>query len=98
MVFISLFELLITLILLFIACELAGLVSNEFQNINDLIDQFDWYLFPLEMKKILPFIMLNAQQSVDFECFGSLACNRETFKKVNNSFFTHKSITNNFLD
>lgn len=26
--------------------------------------------------------MANAQEPVDFKCFGNFACNRETFKKV----------------
>lgn len=68
--------------LVFIDCELASRISNEFDNIDYLIGQFDWYLFPYEVRKMLPLFMMNAQQEVGFICFGSLMCNRETFKKV----------------
>ena len=57
-------------------------MSIEFDDINDLINQFDWYSFPLKMQQMLPFILANAQQPVGFECFGSFACNRELFRKV----------------
>lgn len=79
---VPLFEFFSTLVLLFTSCELPGRVSTEFQNISDLINEFEWYLFSLEMKKMLPIIMANAQEPVDFKCFGNFACNRETFKKV----------------
>lgn len=64
-------------------CELAGKMSDEFENFNDRINQFDWYLLPLSVQKMLPFIMLNSQQAIGFTCFGSIMCNRETFRKVN---------------
>ena len=67
---------------MFVTCELAGRMSNEFDDINDSIGQFDWHSFPLKMQKILPTIIQNAQQPVGFECFGSVMCNRETFQKV----------------
>lgn len=81
--FISIVELLATFTLLFVPCELFGQLSSKFDDINDRINRFNWYLFPLEMQRMLPLIMINAQQPVDFGCFGSFACNRDTFKKVN---------------
>ena len=80
--FISFCELIVTLALLFLLCELCGRVSSQFDDICNLINRFDWYLLPLEIQQLLPFIIANAQQSVDFPCFGSFACNRELFKKV----------------
>lgn len=44
--------------------------------------QFKWYLFPLEIKQILPIVLMNAQQPVNLKCIGSIPCDRETFKKV----------------
>ena len=81
-VFISICELICSLNLLFPLCELASRMSIGFEDINDLIDQFDWYLMPLETQQMLPLIMVNAQQPVGFQCFGSFACNRDLFKKV----------------
>lgn len=79
--------LLCTLIILYSSCELAGRMSIEFVKINDKIDQLDWYLLPIEMQQLLPIIMANAQQTVGFVCFGSLLCNRETFKKVSQAHY-----------
>lgn len=68
--------------LVFIPCELCGWLSNSFVEINDTIDQFNWYSFPLEIRNRLPILMNNTQQIVYIECFGSLPTDRETFKKV----------------
>ena len=57
-------------------------MSSEFEDINDLINRFDWHLLPLEIQRLLPIIMANAQQPVGFQCFGSFICNRDTFKTV----------------
>lgn len=75
-------ELLGTFTFLFVPCELAGRISSRFEDINDLITQFDWYLFPQEVKQTLPLIMIISQQEVGFTCLGSFLCNRATFKKV----------------
>ena len=69
-------------VLTFIACELGQRMSDAFEGIEFTIDQFDWHLFPIEIQQMLPMIMAAAQQPVLLECFGSIACTRETFKKV----------------
>lgn len=48
----------------------------------DSLVQFDWYLFPIEVQKVLPICFLSVQEPVEIKCFGSIACTRETFKKV----------------
>ena len=79
---ITICEMISTLCILFPMCELSGRLSSQFDEIYYLINRFDWYLLPLEIQRILPFVIANAQQSVDFPCFGSFACNRELFKTV----------------
>lgn len=66
----------------FVACEVGQRISNEFSEINDVIERFDWYLFPDELKKILPIVMNLAQRPVCIDFFGSIACSRDVFKKV----------------
>lgn len=67
----------------FIACEMGHRLSSSFEEmIDSTIDHFDWYLFPNEMKRVLPMIMLMAQQPVSLECFASIRCAREVFKNV----------------
>lgn len=69
-------------ILKFIACEIGERLSGAFSEINDVICRFDWYLFPAEVQRILPIVMVSAQHPVDFVCFGSITANWEFFKKV----------------
>lgn len=68
--------------MVFFSCEIAERLSIAYEEINNKIDQFDWHLFPVEIQRILPIIMIQTQQSAEVLCFGSIACNRETFKKV----------------
>lgn len=55
---------------------------TAFGEVGDGIDDFDWYAFPLEMQKIVPLLMIYAQEPVAIECFGSIACVRDVFKRV----------------
>ena len=64
------------------ASEIGQRLSNGFEGIDDKINQIDWYLLPMEIQRILPTIMINTQQPVFVNCFGSLACSRDTLKRV----------------
>lgn len=66
----------------FIICELGQRMNNDFHEIHNTIDRLDWYLFPIKIQRMLPTIIANAQQPILLECFGSITCTRETFKKV----------------
>lgn len=79
---VPIFELLVSFGMVFFSCELAGRLSNKFDEICAEFEQIDWYLLPLKMQRIFPFVLQNAQESVDFECFGSIPCDRSTFKRV----------------
>lgn len=72
------------LTLVFIACELGQRLNNAFDRINLTIDRFNWYLFPNEVKCMLPMIIVLAQQPVSLECYGSIVCTRDVFKDVCN--------------
>lgn len=71
-----------TLFSLLIICELGQRGSNAFEDINDIIDQFQWYRFSSEMKRLLPIAFIIVQKPVSVGCFGSVLCDREAFKKV----------------
>lgn len=68
--------------LLFIMCELGERATNSIGEISDKINELDWYSYPLEIQKRFTTILIIAQQPVFFECFGSIYCTRESFKKV----------------
>lgn len=67
---------------MFIICELLQRVSNGFEDVEDMIEQFKWHSFSNKLKRMLPIILINVQQTVVVECFGNIACNREAFKMV----------------
>lgn len=66
----------------FVICALCQQVTDQYVEVFDIIGQFKWYSFPRKIQRLLPFIILNAQELIPIECFGSIACDRETFKKV----------------
>lgn len=66
----------------FIICELGERFTAKYDDISVVINQFNWYLFPTEVKRILPITILSAQQPVTIDCFGSFMCVRTTFKSV----------------
>lgn len=82
-------EVMITILLLFyafggllIACECGQRTNQAFEECTDMIDQFKWYLFPKEIKRILPLILAFTQQPFELTVFGSASCDRESFKYV----------------
>lgn len=92
------FELSTTFVIVVVICELSGRLTYRFDDIDYIMTHFKWYLFPIEIQKILPTILINAQERVVIECFGSIPCDRETLKKViinmnklNLFFFIEKS-------
>lgn len=66
----------------FLVCEIGHRLNNTFDEINFKIDQLDWYLLPIELKRMLPMIIGNAQQRESLKCFGSITCNRVVLKNV----------------
>lgn len=76
--------------LVFIACELGQKMTDAFEEIDTTIGQIDWYLFPIEIKRMMLTIAANTQQPVTLECFGSIACTREVFRKVGITQINHE--------
>ena len=68
--------------ILLIACELCQQTNQAFDECSDMVKQFDWYLFPVEIQRTMPMILYFTQQPIELICFGSWPCNRETFKYV----------------
>lgn len=67
---------------LIFTCEMCQHASDEFSKINEAVEQLNWYLYPKEIKQMLPTLMIMVQQPLELKCFGSLSCCRETDKKV----------------
>lgn len=63
-------------------CEFGHRVFNAFDDLNIAIDQFDWFLFPIEIQKMLPLVMSGCQKPCCIKGFGDFLCIRDTSKKV----------------
>lgn len=80
-----------SIILVFSACEFGQRFSNAFDSFDDELGQFDWYLQPIGIQRMLPMIIVNAQQPMLVQCYGNVPCGRETFKKVKQTHEMHKT-------
>lgn len=70
------------IVMVFFACEIGQRFTNAYDEIDSTINQMNWNDLPMEIKRILPIIMINTQQPFEIKCFGSTACSRDTFKRV----------------
>lgn len=68
--------------LLFTICELCHRVTQGFNEINDQLQEYNYLLFPVEIHRLIPIMVIFVQQPVDFKFFGSISCSRESFKQV----------------
>lgn len=69
-------------LLLYVQNELDQRFSNAIKEIDDVIIQFDWYLFTREIQRVLPTVMQSAQKPYVIICFGNVLCGRKQFRKV----------------
>lgn len=83
LVMINLISLLVwSFAIIFSVCEFGEGLSGTFGEINYLYDQFAWYLFPNDVQHMLSTLMIFAQRPIELRVFGSVSCERITFKKV----------------
>lgn len=68
--------------LIFLFCNLGENICNEFEELNDILYQSEWYSFPNEVQRILPILLTASQEPVVLRGFGNLLCIRESFKRV----------------
>lgn len=75
-------EIIYSFVGMFVSCEMGQRINLAFEECNEIVEQFDWYQFPVEIQQMLPLILHFTQQPVEILCFGSRACDRDTFKSV----------------
>lgn len=73
---------------IFLICELGERVSNEFIQVDNVVGQLKWYLFPTNIQKILPIVMIGTQEPVIFWGYGNFVSSREAFKNVSSKLIT----------
>lgn len=67
----------------FVVCEIGQRLTDAIYEIVFEFEQLNWYSFPIEIRRMLPTIMMNTQKPIIMGCFGIAAGNRDQFKKVN---------------
>lgn len=68
---------------IFASCEFSQSIINAFDEIGDVTGQYHWYLFSQKVKRMLPMMLINLQEPIKVQVFGSLSCCRDAFKNVN---------------
>lgn len=66
----------------FMFCEVGEQLNIRSMQINDAICELDWDTFPHQVQRMMPIILLTAQNPVKLEGYGGIICCRGTFKKV----------------
>lgn len=79
--------------LIFLLCEFGERVTNRFDELNDTIYQSDWYKLPIGVKRMLPTVILAAQQPIGIHIFGRIWCTRGTFKNASVLSFPMKCVS-----
>lgn len=79
---ITVFELSYAFGLIFVVCELCHHMNAAFSECNNMVEQFEWYLWPNKLQRMHSLVIQFAQLPYTVHCFGSLPSDRETFKYV----------------
>lgn len=78
-------------------CELGDRVINSFRTI-DVYSLCDWHLFPANMRRVLPTVLINIQTAVALEGYGNVRCSRDTCKRVNLCVLFLNRFSSNIFD
>lgn len=71
-----------SLALTFFTCEVGHQFTHALSKVNKEFGKLDWYLFPVQIQRLLPTVTNYIQQPVVIECFGVIDGSRDQFKKV----------------
>lgn len=76
------FMLIIVNIFNLLLCEPATRMSNHFDKFDEELHQCDWYLLPIELRRMYMVFLSETQNSIQITSYGGITCERETTKKV----------------
>lgn len=60
-ILVTIFASIYPICIIFTCCELGERLSIVYDQMDFDIGQFDWYRFPIEIQRLLPLVMMNAQ-------------------------------------
>lgn len=68
--------------MILLPCELGQRSTEVFLEIDRKFERLHWYLFPIEVQRIIPTISCAMQKPFIIGCFGIVELSRDQFKKV----------------
>lgn len=66
----------------FAYCEIGERVTQKFNRFDDELRHCHWYLYPIELQRLILIILSVNQQSVVIHGYANTVCTRAAFKKV----------------
>ena len=76
----------VTFVLIFACYDSGELMTNQFEIFDKQLCECNWYLFSIEMQRILVIFITITKQPTIIRCYGNIEITRETFKKVSIHF------------
>lgn len=70
------------LFFIFATCEIGERMYQNSYDVEDKIEQLDWYKYPYEVQRMIPVFIMNAQKGIAIEFFGTISCSRAQFTKA----------------
>lgn len=68
--------------LIFFFCYFGEMINGEFAELYDVITQSNWYLYDIEIQRMIPIILAGTQNPPVLKGFGNVMCTRDSFQKV----------------
>lgn len=65
-----------------LVCELGERVAKQFDLFDDKLNLCKWYLFPIDVQRMLLIFICDTQQPKFVRGFGNIICTRDSFKSV----------------
>lgn len=69
-------------VLIYFYCNLGEMVAAQFNKFDDELCKCNWYLFPIEAKRIFLIFICETQQLTLFRGYGNIECTRQAFEQV----------------
>lgn len=63
-------------------CEPGEWVAAHFEGFSKKLEQCNWHLLPIDIKRLYLIFLIDTQQPINIQCYGGILCTRDTFKKV----------------
>lgn len=67
---------------IFAYCEMGERISGSFGEIENLVNEMDWHLFPIQTQRLMLMLLMGTQRSVKFMGYGNFPANRIMVKSV----------------